>query len=103
MSFKGFFSIFSFGSSFVQQSGTILAILVEGHPRISPCHHDASNQVSAKTDLRFRRCGLKNFKMAAILGHWNGTLLAILTLHNTPMPPIQFQLNPTFSSGADMD
>ena len=29
---KGF-SIFSFDGHFVQQSGTILAILVEGHPR----------------------------------------------------------------------
>ena len=27
------FSIFSFGGYFVQRSGTILAILVEGHPR----------------------------------------------------------------------
>ena len=32
MSFK-VFSIFSSGGHFVQQSGTILAILVEGHPR----------------------------------------------------------------------
>ena len=33
MSFKGFFSIFSPGHHFILQSGTILAILVEGHPR----------------------------------------------------------------------
>ena len=32
MSFQGF-SIFSSGGHFVQQSRTILAILVEGHPR----------------------------------------------------------------------
>ena len=32
MSFKGFF-YFSFDDHFVQLSGTILAILVEGHPR----------------------------------------------------------------------
>ena len=31
MSFKGF-SFFSSGSHFVQQSKTIIAILVEGHP-----------------------------------------------------------------------
>ena len=31
MSFKGF-SIFSSGGRFVHRSGTILAILVEGHP-----------------------------------------------------------------------
>ena len=34
----------------------------------SLCHCDASNQVLAKSNLRFgRRCGLKNFKVAAIL------------------------------------
>ena len=32
----------------------------------SPCHPDASHQVSAQSDLLFGRCGLKNFKMAAI-------------------------------------
>ena len=32
---KGF-SIFSFDGHFVQRSGTILAILVEGHPRNIP-------------------------------------------------------------------
>ena len=32
MSFKGF-SIFSSGGHFVQRSGTILVILVEGNPR----------------------------------------------------------------------
>ena len=32
----------------------------------SPCHLDASHQVLAQSDLPFgRRCGLKNFKMAA--------------------------------------
>ena len=34
-SFKGF-SIFSSGGHLVQQSGTVLAILVEGHPRNIP-------------------------------------------------------------------
>ena len=34
----------------------------------SPCHPDASHQVLAQSDLMFgRRCGLKNFKMAAIV------------------------------------
>ena len=34
----------------------------------SECHPDASHQVSAQPDLLFgRRCGLKNFKMVAIL------------------------------------
>ena len=34
----------------------------------SPCHPDASRQVSAQSDLMCgRRCSLKNFKMVAIL------------------------------------
>ena len=34
----------------------------------SPCHPDASHQVSAQPDLLFvGRCGMKNFKMATIL------------------------------------
>ena len=34
----------------------------------SSCHPNASHQVSAQSDLLFeRRCGLKNFKMVAIL------------------------------------
>ena len=38
----------------------------------SPCHPDASHQVSAQPYLVFgRKCGLKNFKMVAILD--NGT------------------------------
>ena len=36
MSFKSFFSTFSSGGHFVQPSGTILAILVEGHSRNIP-------------------------------------------------------------------
>ena len=47
------------------------AILDTGTERFSnpesPCHPDASNQVSAQSDLPFgRRCGLKNFKMTAM-------------------------------------
>ena len=37
MSFKGF-SVFSSGRHFVQPSGTILAILVEGHWRNTSVH-----------------------------------------------------------------
>ena len=34
----------------------------------SSCHPDAFHQVSVQSDLLFgRRCGLKNFKMVAIL------------------------------------
>ena len=30
------------------------------------------------------------------LGYQNGTIFAILNLYVAPMPPIKFQLNPTF-------
>ena len=49
----------------------------------SLCHCDASHQVSAQSDLGFRRrCHLKNFKMAygCHREYRNGTILAILTL-----------------------
>ena len=32
----------------------------------SPCHPEASHQVLTRSDLRFGRFGLKNFKMAAM-------------------------------------
>ena len=36
------------------------------------------------------------------LGYWNRTILAILNLHVTPMPPIKFQLIRTFRGGGDV-
>ena len=65
---------------------------------------EAYHQVLAQYDLRFgRRCHLKNFKMpdghhGSHLGHWNGTILAILNLCLATMPPTMFQLNPTYGS-----
>ena len=48
---------------------------------------DASNQVLTQSDIEFRsRCHL---------GYRNGTILAILNLCVTVMPPIKFQLNRT--------
>ena len=37
------------------------------------------------------------------LGYWNRTILAILNFHNTPRPPINFKLNQTYRSEADVD
>ena len=69
----------------------------------SLCHCDASHQVSAQSDLGFRRrCRLKNFKMAAHFGYQNRMILAILNLHVATMPPTKFQLNPTYESGGDI-
>ena len=62
-----------------------------------PIYPDASHQVLAQSDLLFgRRCDLKKLKMAAILDI--GTrILAIPNFHITPMPPIMFKLNQTFT------
>ena len=71
-----------------------------------PCHPNASHQVWAQSDLLFgSRHGLKIFKMAivgAILDIGIGMILAILNLYVAPMPPIMFQLNPTYSLGGDV-
>ena len=64
------------------------------------CHCDVSHQVLAESHLRFwGRCRLKN---GGHLGYRNGTILAILNLHVTTMPPTKFQLNPTYGSGGDV-
>ena len=69
----------------------------------SLCHSDASHKVSAQSDLWFwRKCCLKNFKMAVILDIWTKRFFAILNLRVTVMPPIKFWLNPTYGSGGDV-
>ena len=70
----------------------------------SLCHSNASHQVSAQYNLWFKRCHLKNFKLATMghLGYRNGTILVILNLYVTPMPPIKFWLNLTYSLGGDI-
>ena len=64
----------------------------------SLCFSNASHQVLAQSNLRFgRRCRLKNFK-----GYLNRTILAILNLYVTVMPPIKFQLNLTYGLGGEV-
>ena len=65
----------------------------------SPCHCDASHQVLAQSDLRFGRCRLKNFKISWISER---NYLAILNLCVNVMPPIKFQLNPTYGLAGDV-
>ena len=50
------------------QDGLVEAILDIGRNDFSNsvCRCDASHHVSAQSDLRFGRCRLKNFKMAAM-------------------------------------
>ena len=61
------------------------------------CRSDASCQVLAQSILWFgRRSRLKNFKMATItVWYQKGTILVILNLYVTWIPPINFLLNQT--------
>ena len=61
----------------------------------SPCHPAASYQVSVQSDMVWEEMWFEKFQDS---GHWNRTIVAILNLHNTPMPPIKFKLNPTYHS-----
>ena len=45
------------------------------------------------------KMSFKEFQDGRHLGYRNGTNLAILNLHVAPIPPIKYQLNPTFCSG----
>ena len=82
---------------------TLAAILDLGTEQIysskSPCHPNASHQVWAQSNLPFRsRRSLKiqDSHSGGHLGYWNKTILAILNLYVASMPPIKFQLNPTW-------
>ena len=72
----------------------------------SPCHPNASYQVLAQSDLPFgSRWGLKIFKIATLGGHLRyqtRSILVILNLYVTPMPPIKFGLNPHYGMGGDV-
>ena len=62
------------------------------------CHCDASHQVSAQSDRVWEETSLEEFQdghHGCHLGYWNGTILAVLNLCVTMMPPIKFQLNRT--------
>ena len=62
----------------------------------SPCHPNASHEVSAQSDFWFgRRSHLKNFLDKGPKRFY----LAILNLYVAPISPMKFQLNPTFGLG----
>ena len=69
----------------------------------SPCHPDASHQVSAQSDLLWEEMWFEEFPdghHGGHLGYWKSAILAILNFYNTPMPPIK--LNQTYCSGTDV-
>ena len=74
MSFKGF-SIFSSDRHFVQWSGTILAILIEGHPRNISVNHFEIGLLAWK-EMSFK--GFSIFSSDGHLAQRSGTILAIL-------------------------
>ena len=43
--------------------------------------------------------GFQDGRHGGHLGYWNGTILAILNLCVTVMPPNKFQINRTYDSG----
>ena len=71
----------------------------------SPCHPNASHQVLAQSDLPFWSRWFEDFQDSHLGGHLRyltRTILAILNLYVTLMPPIKFGLNSHYSMGGDV-
>ena len=75
----------------------------------SLCNYDASHKVTAQCNLMFgRRCRLKNLlkncsvAISKMVAMDNRTILTILNLYVTRMPPIKFQLNLTYGFEGDV-
>ena len=69
-------SIFSFDGHFVQQSRTILAILVEGHPKTHFC-----KIILKSAHWPWKRCRFRSFSILSSGGHFvqqSRTIFAIL-------------------------
>ena len=77
MLFKGF-SIFSSAGHFVQQSRTILAILIDDHPRNILCEI-----ILKSAHWPWRRCRFTGFSIFSSGGHFDQrskTILAVLVM-----------------------
>ena len=71
----------------------------------SLCHSDASHQVSAQSDMVWEQMSFEDFQdghLGSHLRYQYGTILAILILCVTVMPPIKFWLNGTYGVGGDV-
>ena len=78
------------------QKGTILAILNLCVTVMPPIKFWLSHQVLAIRLKVWEKMLFEEFQdglHSGHLGYWNGTILAILNLCVTVMPPIKFQLN----------
>ena len=99
MSFKGF-SIFSPGDHLVQRSGTIWAILVEGHPTIIPVKFCQNRPSGSGGDVV-----LKFFSIFSPGGHIvqrSGTIWANLVEGQPTIIPVKFHQNRPSGYGGDV-
>ena len=87
---------FSHGSHLGYQNRKILAILkLYVTPMPPPSFTSIPLTVHEQMWFEdFRRCRLKNFSHGSHLGYQNRTILAILKLHVTSMPPLTFSSIP---------
>ena len=69
----------------------------------SLCHFDSSHQVSTQSEIVWEEMSFEEFQNGGHLGYWNWTILAILNLYVTVMPPIKFWLNLTYDLWGDVD
>ena len=70
-----------------------------------PCQNDASHQVLAQSHMVWEGMAFEEFKVGRHGGHFgnrNGTILAILNLYITTMPPIKFRLNLSYCLEGDV-
>ena len=88
---------------------TIVTILDIGTERLSNseslCLTNASHHVSAQSDMVLEEMSFEEFQYGLSgghLGYQNETILAILNLYVTAMPPIKFRLNRTYGLGGDI-
>ena len=58
--------------------------------------------VTLMPPIKYGLNGFEEFQDGSHLGCRNGTNLAVLNLHVSPMSPTKFQLNPTYLSRADV-
>ena len=68
----------------------------------SLCHCDASHHFGSIQLTVWEEMSFEEFPDGHHLGYRNGTILAILNICVTVMPPIKFQLNQNYSLGGDV-
>ena len=71
----------------------------------SLCRSDASHEVLAQSNTVWEEMSFEEFqdgRRGSHLGYRNWKQLAILNFHVSPMPPIKFQLSPTYEFRRDV-